>query len=67
MWTDGPTEALRSVPDEGTFQRLRAFWEQGTMECVPVLEGTVFQLAFLDFVLRDWNISKGFNLLRSAF
>lgn len=46
---------------------MRAFWEQGTMECVPVLEGTVSQLAFLDFVLRDWNISKGFNLLRSAF
>lgn len=43
---------------EHSKQRLRVFWGQGTMECVPVLEGTVSQLAFLDFVLRDWDIPR---------
>lgn len=43
---------------EHSKQRLRVFWRQGTMECAPVLEGTVSQLAFLDFVLRDWDIPR---------
>ena len=43
------------------------FWGRGTVERVPVLEGTVSQLAFPDFVLRDWKLPRVFNLLRSAF
>lgn len=70
MWTGGLAEALGSVPVEGTSeQRLRVQSVLGTggQWSVSLCWRAVSQLAFPDFVLRDWKLPRVFNLLRSAF
>ena len=68
MWTDGPTEALGSVPDEGTFQtKVESVPGTGDNGVCPCAGGHGILAGFSRLCPKGLGHSKGFNLLRSAF
>ena len=68
MWTDGLTEALESVQDEGTFQtKVESVLETGDNGVCPCAGGHGVPAGFSRLCLKGLGHSKGFNLLRYAF